>query len=950
MSRQLSSRLARSARQAPSALRRQQPQHVAALTPATEIAGRRTLSYSALSRASSRLASNPRWQQRRAWPMGSSAIHNLPAVRHASFARAIPKLALKLARIPAMFATAIIGGVAYLQYQAVQAGTYAIDIFGRAKDSATSTATGIWEGAGGIFAQVGQGWDKTKEEARGVELPQWMRNIYEGRGGSEEGGTGGGGGGGPEPQHSGVGAAGAGAATATAFALDSEGEDDNRPFEVAARDDQMMMLTRKMIEIRSLLQTVDQGESLTLPSIVVVGSQSSGKSSVLEAIVGHEFLPKGSNMVTRRPIELTLVNTPKAQAEYGEFPALGLGKITDFTQIQKTLTDLNLAVPEKDCVSDDPIQLRIHSPNVPDLSLIDLPGYIQVEAFDQPTELKNKIQALCDKYIQPPNVILAISAADVDLANSTALRASRRADPRGERTIGVVTKMDLVDPVRGAQILNDKNYPLRLGYVGVVCKIPQESRSLFSRGSANILNAITRNESSYFGAHPEVFGESSAVTTGTPNLRKKLMHVLESTMSASLATTSEKIQHELAEATYEFKVQYNERSLSAESYIAESLDAFKHSFKGFSDQFGRREVREIVKNELDQQVLNLLAQRYWNRPVETLHPLDQLSETVQDPLESLPKADPENPLWHLKLDASTSTLTKLGIGRLATSITAQSLQSSITSLIHNSTFANHPFAIEAITQASENILRDLSFDTSDELEICVKPYKYRIELDDNEWKRGRENITAVLKGELHDCEAATKIVEEQIGGRRKMKDVVSFIDRVRKGDIVLEGDGIGGAGGFSAALLAKGKEALFLRDRSDIIRMRLTAVKSRQCSDKKNKYYCPEIFLDAVADKLTSTADLFLDAELLSKFYYQFPRVLEQHFRHLDDGTIERFAREDPKIKRHLDVVKRKELLEHVLKEMDGLRQLEAREKRNSTRGTQTDDSGRQRRKGWGLF
>ncbi|KAK6432670.1 mitochondrial dynamin GTPase Msp1 [Oleoguttula sp. CCFEE 5521] len=600
-------------------------------------------------------------------------------------------------------------------------------------------------------------------------------------------------------------------------------------------------------------------------------------------------------MVTRRPIELTLVNTPNAHAEYGEFPALGLGKITDFTQIQKTLTDLNLAVPEKDCVSDDPIQLRICSPNVPDLSLIDLPGYIQVEAFDQPTELKTKIQELCDKYIQPPNVILAISAADVDLANSTALRASRRVDPRGERTIGVVTKMDLVDPVRGAQILTDKNYPLRLGYVGVVCKVPQETKSLFSRGSANIMKAITKNETAYFGAHPDTFGQNSTITTGTPNLRKKLMHVLEATMSASLATTSEAIQHELAEATYEFKVQYNERPLSAESYLAESLDAFKHSFKGLADTFGRREVREIVKSELDQQVLNLLAQRYWNRPITDLRPLDPLVESLQDPLESLPKADPENPLWHLKLDASTSTLTKLGIGRLATTITAQSLQTSVRNLIQGSTFSNHPFAIQAITQASETILQDLSYDTSDELEICLKPYKYRIELDDAEWRRGRENISAVLKQELQSCDAATKFLEDQIGGRRKAKDVVSFIDRVRKGEVVLEGDGSGGAGGFSAALLAKGREAVFLRDRAEILRMRLTAVKSRQCGDRKNKYYCPEIFLDAVADKLTSTADLFLDAELLSKFYYQFPRRLEKQFRQLDEATLERFAREDPK-------------------------------------------------------
>lgn len=853
-----------------------------------------------------------------------------------------------------MFGAAMIGGVAYLQYQAAQGWTWATDALGKAKDSASTATNGLLEGVGDIFAQIGQGYDKTKDDVKGVRMPQWMRDIYEGRTDQGEGEGGGGGGRGPnEPKHSGSGTAvaGAGAATAGAFALDAEGEEDTRPDDVAARDDQMMMLTRKMIEIRSLLQTIGQSESLTLPSIVVVGSQSSGKSSVLEAIVGHEFLPKGSNMVTRRPIELTLVNTPKAHAEYGEFPALGLGRITDFTQIQKTLTDLNLAVPEKDCVSDDPIQLRIYSSNVPDLSLIDLPGYIQVEAFDQPTELKVKIQELCDKYIQAPNVILAISAADVDLANSTALRASRRVDPRGERTIGVVTKMDLVDPVRGAQILSDKNYPLRLGYVGVVCKVPQESKSLFKRGSANITNIITKNEKAFFGAHPETFGPQAKmdITVGTPALRKKLMHVLESTMSASLKTTGEAIHHELAEASYEFKVQYNERPLSAESYLAESLDTFKHGFKKVSESFGRSEVRAIVKHELDQQVLNLLAQRYWNRPVEDLRPVDPLSESIQEPLESLPKADPDNPLWHLKLDASTSTLTKLGIGRLATSVTAQALHSAVQELIQDTPFASHPFAVSAIAQASENILRDLSYDTSDELEICVKPYKYRVEVNEHEWRQGRDNITRVLKDELKDCEGAYKAVEEQIGGRRKAKDVVSFIDRVRKGEIVLEGNGQGGAGGFSAALLERGKEALFLRDRTDILRMRLAAVKSKQCAQPMNKYYCPEVFLDAVADKLTSTADLFLDAELLSKFYYQFPRVLERWGRELDESTVERFAREDPKIRRHLDVVKRKELLEYVLKEMEGLRQLEAREKRSSSRQSGSDASGG-RKRGWGLF
>ncbi|KAJ9618986.1 mitochondrial dynamin GTPase Msp1 [Taxawa tesnikishii (nom. ined.)] len=776
-----------------------------------------------------------------------------------------------------MFGAAMIGGLAYLQYQATQAGNYALDVLGRVKDSVTGGATALFEGAGDIFDQTRVGWERTTKD---IDLTWWQqlfqRGQSEGGGEGGDGGEGNGGPAGPQKNESNVGAAGAGAATAAAFALDKDGEEDTRTEDDAARDDQMMLLTKKMIEIRSLLQTVGQSETLTLPSIVVVGSQSSGKSSVLEAIVGHEFLPKGSNMVTRRPIELTLVNTPGAHAEYGEFPALGLGRITDFTQIQKTLTDLNLAVPEIDCVSDEPIQLRIYSPNVPDLSLIDLPGYIQVSGYDQPTELKERINALCEKYIQAPNVILAISAADVDLANSTALRASRRVDPRGERTIGVITKMDLVDPVRGAAMLSDRNYPLRLGYVGVVCRVPQQSHALFSRGSANITSLITRNETAYFSSHPEYFGPDNtsnrdgSVVVGTPNLRKKLMHVLEATMSASLASTSEAIAHELAEASYEFKVQYNERPLSAESYLAESLDAFKHDFKSFADAFGRPQVRQILKHELDQQVLNLLAQRYWNRPVEDLSPVE--GQGIVDSLAELSKANPEDAqLWELKLDASTASLTKLGIGRLATTVVAENVAAHVDRLVAGSRFSAHPFAKTIIHQAVSGILNDLSYDTSDELEICVKPYKYRIDLEDIEWARGRDNIAKVLREELGDCENAIKTVELEMGGKKKLKDVMSFIDRVKKGEVILEGNAGGGAGGFSAALLQRGLSALFLRDRADILKMRLMAVNSKQCKRKENKYLCPEVFLDAVADKLTTTADLFLDAEMLGKFYYQFP-------------------------------------------------------------------------------
>lgn len=118
----------------------------------------------------------------------------------------------------------------------------------------------------------------------------------------------------------------------------------------------------------------------------------------------------------------------------------------------------------------------------------------------------------------------------------------------------------------------------------------------------------------------------------------------------------------------------------------------------------------------------------------------------------------------------------------------------------------------------------------------------------------------------------------------------------------------------------------------------------------KNKYYCPEVFLDAVATKLASTAVLFLNVELLSEFYYNFPRELDQRLgRHLSEEEVEKFAKEDPKIKKHLEVIRRKELLELVLDKMESLRQLEGREGQRPKPGSKK--GGAEKEKGrWGLF
>jgi replication fork clamp-binding protein CrfC len=89
--------------------------------------------------------------------------------------------------------------------------------------------------------------------------------------------------------------------------------------------------------------------------------------------------------------------------------------------------------------------LRIFSPNVLTLTLVDLPGLTKVPVGDQPRDIERQIKDMLVKYISKPNaIILAVTAANTDLANSDGLKLARDVDPDGTRTIGVLTKVDLM--------------------------------------------------------------------------------------------------------------------------------------------------------------------------------------------------------------------------------------------------------------------------------------------------------------------------------------------------------------------------------------------------------------------------------------------------------------------------------------------------------------------------
>ncbi|CAI8492192.1 unnamed protein product [Pichia kudriavzevii] len=702
---------------------------------------------------------------------------------------------------------------------------------------------------------------------------------------------------------------------------DDETSDEEEQRQREMLEDQMLNLTRQMIEIRNILLNVNGATDLRLPSIVVIGSQSSGKSSVLESIVGQEFLPKGSNMVTRRPIELTLVNDPSSASEVAEFPALKMFNMTDFQQVQKVLVDLNLAVPHDEAVSSDPIQLTIKSPRVPDLSLVDLPGYIQVEAADQPMTLKSKIREVCDKYLEQPNIILAISAADVDLANSSALRAARKADPRGERTIGIITKLDLVDPDVGRAMLTNKKYPLKMGYVGVVTKIPK-SNSIFQKQTGlQAFIAQQNEERRFFRENKEVFEGTSV---GTKLLKKKLIRVLERSMSAALKPMQQQVINELEETSYKFKVEFNDRDLTAEKYMAQTIDNLKMEIKEFSERFGRPELRSLLRSELDQKVLDVLALRYWNKsePYIKKNPGYADLEYEEPSISELNYARNDETFWHRKLDLSTANLTKIGVGRLSTSLVTEAILTEIDVLVNSSNLRNNNMIKTAIKDAAASVLSQRFNSTADQVENCIKPFKYEIEVEDREWDLGRKHAIMLLNEELRESRAAYDLIKKTVGGN-KLKQILTYIQNEHNSvGQNIERENMG----FSPGLLLRGREALFLNDRVNILNMRLKGLQSSSCKSKENKFKCPEIFLDVVAEKLTQTAILFLNVELLSDFYYSFPRELEKRLSsNLTPEEIESYAKQDPKVRRHIELQERKELLQLALSKIEDVMAIQKR-------------------------
>nr|XP_026242128.1 dynamin-1 isoform X7 [Urocitellus parryii] len=289
--------------------------------------------------------------------------------------------------------------------------------------------------------------------------------------------------------------------------------------------------------LQDAFSAIGQNADLDLPQIAVVGGQSAGKSSVLENFVGRDFLPRGSGIVTRRPLVLQLVN---ANTEYAEFLHCKGKKFTDFEEVRLEIeAETDRVTGTNKGISPVPINLRVYSPHVLNLTLVDLPGMTKVPVGDQPADIEFQIRDMLMQFVTKENcLILAVSPANSDLANSDALKVAKEVDPQGQRTIGVITKLDLMDEGTDARdVLENKLLPLRRGYIGVV------NRSQKDIDGKKDITAALAAERKFFLSHPSY--RHLADRMGTPYLQKVLNQQLTNHIRDTLPGLRNKLQSQL---------------------------------------------------------------------------------------------------------------------------------------------------------------------------------------------------------------------------------------------------------------------------------------------------------------------------------------------------------------------------------------------------------------------
>ncbi|KAL6738462.1 hypothetical protein Aduo_012008 [Ancylostoma duodenale] len=369
-------------------------------------------------------------------------------------------------------------------------------------------------------------------------------------------------------------------------------------------------------------------DQIQLPQIVVIGSQSAGKSSVLENLVGRDFLPRGTGIVTRRPLILHLAHVPEDDElrrrkpdgtmlsdDWAMFEHTGRKIFTDFAEVRKEIeAETDRLTGTNKGISPVPIILRIYSKNVVNLSLVDLPGITKIPVGDQPANIEEQIREMLLSYISnPSSIILAVTPANQDFATSEPIKMAREVDPEGQRTLAVLTKLDLMDQGTDAMdVLMGKVVPVKLGIIGVVNRSQQAIID-----NKPICDAVKDEQSFLHRKYPTL-----ASRNGTPYLAKKLnlllMHHIRNCLPALKARVS--IMHAQCQADLQaFGEPVDDKSRTLLQIITRFATAYTSTIEGTARNIETTELCGGAR-------ICFIFHETFGKSLECVNPLENLTE------------------------------------------------------------------------------------------------------------------------------------------------------------------------------------------------------------------------------------------------------------------------------------------------------------------------------------
>ncbi|XP_058041729.1 interferon-induced GTP-binding protein Mx1 isoform X1 [Ahaetulla prasina] len=351
---------------------------------------------------------------------------------------------------------------------------------------------------------------------------------------------------------------------------------------------------RPCIDLIDSLRALGVEKDLALPAIAVIGDQSSGKSSVLEALSGVA-LPRGSGIVTRCPLELKMKKNNNNKEWKGKMVYLETEvELKDPSEVEAAVRRAQNAIAGEGLgISNKLITLEISSPDVPDLTLIDLPGITRVAVGNQPQDIGNQIMKLIQSYITKQETInLVVVPSNVDIATTEALKMAQTVDPEGERTLGILTKPDLIDEGtenETVDVVRNQRVPLKKGYMIVKC-----------RGQSDLINKLSledaiKKEREFFEEHKffSLLLEEGRATI--PFLAEKLTKELTEHIQRSLPTLEKQIETSL-QKTHQKLEKYGEG-------VPESSEDKKYFFVQKIKAFNE-DLLKILHGEEDEKYLN----------------------------------------------------------------------------------------------------------------------------------------------------------------------------------------------------------------------------------------------------------------------------------------------------------------------------------------------------------